>query len=62
MGIDNDDKGARARHVTPPVCILLATHNGARFLGAQLDSLLAQGYPNLRIIALGGASELRKLR
>lgn len=31
--------------------VLLATHNGARFLKGQVDSILAQGYPNLRLLA-----------
>ena len=35
----------------PPVDILLATYNGARYLPTQLDSLLAQDYPSLRILA-----------
>ena len=35
----------------PKVCILLATYNGARFLGALLDSLFAQTYQQIRVIA-----------
>ncbi|OYV30315.1 MAG: hypothetical protein B7Z81_14405, partial [Acidocella sp. 20-61-6] len=31
------------------VHILLSTYNGARFLQAQLDSLLAQSYPHWRL-------------
>jgi glycosyltransferase involved in cell wall biosynthesis len=31
--------------------ILLATYNGERFLRAQIDSILAQDYPNLRVLA-----------
>jgi glycosyltransferase involved in cell wall biosynthesis len=34
----------------PLVSIAMCTYNGARFLRAQLDSLLAQDYPNLEII------------
>lgn len=34
----------------PRVDILLATFNGQRYLSEQLDSLLAQDYPNFRII------------
>ncbi|MGI4855089.1 MAG: glycosyltransferase family 2 protein [Janthinobacterium lividum] len=36
---------------TPLIEILLATYNGEGFLREQIDSLLAQTYPNLRIIA-----------
>jgi len=35
---------------TPPIDILLATYNGALFLEAQIDSLLAQTYPAFRIL------------
>ena len=31
--------------------VLLATYNGARFLREQLDSIFAQDYENLRILA-----------
>lgn len=33
----------------PRVVVLLSTYNGARYLEAQLDSLLAQDYPNIVI-------------
>lgn len=33
----------------PKVNILLATYNGSKFLKAQLDSLIAQTYPNITI-------------
>lgn len=36
---------------TPEVEILLATYNGERFLHAQINSILTQDYPNLRILA-----------
>lgn len=35
----------------PEIEVLLATYNGARFLREQVDSLLAQDYENLRILA-----------
>jgi glycosyltransferase involved in cell wall biosynthesis len=35
----------------PEVEILLATYNGARFLREQIDSLLAQDYENIRVLA-----------
>ena len=35
----------------PLVSIALCTYNGSRFLSQQLDSLLAQTYPNLEIVA-----------
>lgn len=34
----------------PPVQILLSTYNGERYLKEQLDSLLAQDYPNIHIL------------
>lgn len=34
---------------SPRVCVLLSTYNGARYLKPQLDSLLAQDYPNIVI-------------
>lgn len=33
----------------PHVNILLATYNGSKYLKEQLDSLLAQSYPNITI-------------
>lgn len=33
-----------------PVTILLSTYNGERFLSAQLNSLYAQDYPNIKIL------------
>jgi glycosyltransferase involved in cell wall biosynthesis len=38
------------------ITVLLCTHNGARFLGAQLDSLLAQTRPASRIVISDDAS------
>ncbi len=35
----------------PEVEVLLATYNGARFLREQLDSILAQDYGNIRVLA-----------
>ncbi len=34
-----------------PIDILLATHNGAAYLRPQIESLLAQDYPDFRILA-----------
>ena len=34
----------------PLISIVIATYNGAKFLATQLDSVLAQDYPNLEII------------
>lgn len=39
------------RLVNPSVAILLSTFNGQRFVGEQIDSLLAQSYCNFRIFA-----------
>lgn len=36
---------------TPLVSIVMATYNGARFINEQLDSIFAQDYPNIEIIA-----------
>lgn len=40
----------------PLISIALCTYNGARYLRPQLDSLLAQDYPNLEIIAVDDGS------
>ena len=36
-------------HIMPTVKIALATYNGSKYICRQLDSLLAQTYPNLEI-------------
>lgn len=41
---------------SPVVEVLLATHNGERFLRQQVDSILAQDYPTVRILARDDAS------
>ncbi len=41
----------------PLVSIVVATYNGARFLEAQMDSLLAQTYPNIEIVAVDDCSK-----
>lgn len=40
----------------PLISIALCTYNGARYLRPQLDSLLAQDYPHLEIIAVDDGS------
>jgi glycosyltransferase involved in cell wall biosynthesis len=35
----------------PLVCVLLATYNGAKYLREQIDSVLAQDYPAVEILA-----------
>lgn len=35
----------------PEIEVLLATYNGERFLREQIDSILAQDYPNIRVLA-----------
>lgn len=40
----------------PLISVALCTYNGARFLPAQLDSLLAQDYPELEVVAFDDAS------
>ncbi len=49
--------GACSDAAKPPlVSIVLCTYNGSRFLAAQLDSLLAQTYRNIEIVAVDDAS------
>jgi hypothetical protein len=43
--------GDQALDRAPEVEVLLATYNGERFLREQIDSILAQDYPALRILA-----------
>lgn len=43
-------------HTQPLVSIALATYNGEAFLAAQLDSLIAQTYPNLEVIIFDDGS------
>lgn len=40
----------------PLISVVLATYNGAKFLPQQLDSVLAQTYPALEIVAVDDAS------
>ncbi len=40
-----------AASTTPLVEVLLATYNGERFLREQIESILAQDYPALRVVA-----------
>lgn len=42
---------ADATDTSPTVEVLLATYNGERFLREQIDSILAQDYKNLRVLA-----------
>ncbi|MBX9779716.1 MAG: glycosyltransferase family 2 protein [Chitinophagaceae bacterium] len=34
----------------PLISVVVATYNGAKFIGAQLDSIITQTYPNIEII------------
>lgn len=38
--------------MNPGICIVLASHDGARFLSAQLDSLLAQSVGGFRLLVM----------
>lgn len=43
-------------HEQPVVHVLMPVYNGARFLSSQLDTILAQDYPHVRITALDDGS------
>lgn len=45
-----------AAPATPRVSVALGTHNGARYLGEQLESILAQTYPVAEIVLSDDAS------
>ena len=51
----------QSEHDLPNVEILLATYNGERFLREQIDSILAQDYKNLTILARDDGSSDRTL-
>ncbi len=40
----------------PLVSVVVATYNGARFIGEQMESIVSQTYPNLEIIVVDDAS------
>jgi glycosyltransferase involved in cell wall biosynthesis len=40
----------------PLISVVVATYNGARFIGAQLDSILQQSYPNIEVIVVDDRS------
>ena len=40
----------------PLVSVVMATYNGERFIGAQLNSILEQTYPNLEVIIVDDGS------
>jgi cellulose synthase/poly-beta-1,6-N-acetylglucosamine synthase-like glycosyltransferase len=42
----------RREPITPDVTVVVAVRNGAAWLGAKLDSLIAQEYPRERIAVL----------
>lgn len=41
----------------PLVSVVIATYNGARFIRQQLESIIAQTYPNMEIIVVDDASQ-----
>jgi Glycosyl transferase family 2 len=51
-----DEIGTGSHPVAPLVSIALCTYNGARFLSQQLDSLIAQTYPNIEIVVVDDCS------
>ena len=42
--------------IQPLVSVVLCTYNGEKFLYPQIDSIIAQTYPNLEIIIVDDAS------
>lgn len=40
----------------PLVSVVIATYNGERFIGKQLDSILAQTYPNIEVVIVDDCS------
>ena len=42
---------------TEQVTVLMSTYNGAPFLQQQLDSLVAQTYPNVKILVRDDGSK-----
>lgn len=54
MSVGERDRGSKASlpiEETPVVEVLLATYNGERFLREQIDSILRQTYPTVRVLA-----------
>lgn len=52
-----DSTPGKRTNTSPLVSVVLATYNGERFLRPQLDSLLAQTYAKLEIVAVDDASQ-----
>lgn len=50
------DRAGEEAHDGPLVSVVLCTYNGGRFLAEQLDSLLAQTWPHLEVVAVDDAS------
>lgn len=48
--------GTQPKSELPLVSIVVATYNGMRYVAKQLDSLLAQTYPNIEIVITDDAS------
>lgn len=44
-------------HHTPRVSILIATHNGAKYISRAIESILTQSYPQKEIIIIDDASQ-----
>lgn len=42
--------------ILPLVTVMICTYNGERYLGATLDSVLAQTYPNMEVIVIDDGS------
>jgi glycosyltransferase involved in cell wall biosynthesis len=42
--------------MTPPVSVVIATHNYGRFLPGAIDSVLEQAYPDFEVIVVDDGS------
>jgi glycosyltransferase involved in cell wall biosynthesis len=56
MAIDDDTRGVNSTADAALASIALCTYNGARFLSQQLDSLIAQTWPNIEIVVVDDCS------
>jgi hypothetical protein len=53
--VQSDCQG-RSQMAMPIISVIIPCYNSARFLGETIESVLAQGYPNLEIISVDDGS------